>query len=500
MKGLTHKRVFRFFRGRLLFVAGAILVAAVVVSAGWSGYWYQFDGDELFHVNVVYVMAKGLVPYRDFFMVYTPVFHWIMTPLFRIWGFSLNTVVYIRLFFIAGFFLRLAIVSLVLWTVWNRRIAGLFIVLILADPLSTFSGMQIRPDAVMLLLYTIAVYVLVLGLRTGKLRFWFLSGLLLGASVLLLLKAIPLVVSTLGVIGFIALRKKMYKHIGTALLGLVLPIGALVAYATYRGILWPMVQEVLLDPVPLFRLAAAPPPNFFWGPDNVYIFGLTGKPIPWLYVWVLPFLAFCGVFVTVLSHIQETQPVRFQVSVRVALVVSYILQWFVILYGPAAFVQYFLPLQTFSAVFAAIALDRLLGASREKGNQRLVEIAVGAILVVFSVGSIRSNVARSTMNGVAQRQRYERLWRAIPPDEPVYTGLLFRLPVYPLLSGSFIGDHPGSILSRFGDIKTHLVAKGVRYIVIDDYYLSFLPASAAGYIKENFIKTDIPELLIRRKD
>ena len=77
MKGLTHKRVFRFFRGRLLFVAGAILVAAVAVSVGWSGYWYQFDGDELFYVNVDYVMAKGLVPYRDFFMSHPP-FHFLL--------------------------------------------------------------------------------------------------------------------------------------------------------------------------------------------------------------------------------------------------------------------------------------------------------------------------------------------------------------------------------------------------------------------------------------
>lgn len=162
--------------------AGLLLFLSVV----WGGSKLIVDNDELSHAHLTYWIAQGLLPYRDFYAsVYTPVFHWLLLPIFSVAGFHPETLLFARFGMMGLFIIRLLLLYALTKTLFTKRIGVLALLLHLLDPFTTITALQIRPDNLMIVLFLGAMVLLV------QKRSTFGSGLLSGLSLLTMVKIAP---------------------------------------------------------------------------------------------------------------------------------------------------------------------------------------------------------------------------------------------------------------------------------------------------------------------
>lgn len=481
----------RLFIG--LAVVGTVFLA---VSVTWSGYFYQFDNDEVFHVNLLYQIARGAHPFTSFFTIYTPVFHWILLPVYYVFGPTFSTFYALRVLMIILFFSRIALSVRLLFGVFGKEVAWVFVLLILLDPLTVFSGMQIRPDNLMFTTVLIGYVLLERALRTKKNTHFFWSGMLFGLAVIVLIKSLPIIAVTAGVLGLTAIDKNKRLRIAHFFGGLLLPIFVFVLFFVLIGELEPMIQGVFVDPLILFRSLLFPN-NFrlYYRADNVFLFGVMGKPSAWYYTIGLPFV---GIFGTMVYLFKSFMRKRFA-TMPIILLGVLIMQAIVIYKSPSVFVQYFLTFNWLLAVFAAVAIVWLYRVLEK------FRMAIGAVLcgvVIFAViirGAVLGNIARSGIGNQLLEKRYREIWQIIPPEEPTFHNFLFRPSVYPLLIGSFYGDIPEQILARFPTIIHVIESHKLKYLLLSDYYISFLPSYVKKYISDHYTLTGTTELYRRNK-
>ena len=124
-----------------------------------SGYRFQFNSDELFNANVTYLLLKGLRPYVDFYLIYAPILHWLLAPVFLLFGFTFKAVSMARIVMIVFFLIRLFLMFLLVTKVFGKRTGLLFILFYLLNPFVVFAEMQIRPENMMLVFFTLALLI-----------------------------------------------------------------------------------------------------------------------------------------------------------------------------------------------------------------------------------------------------------------------------------------------------------------------------------------------------
>jgi len=130
-----------------------VLLVPLALSVFYSGYWYTYYGDELVHANTVYLLSRGYRPFTDFFTIYSPLFHYFLLPFFTFFGCTLETIQLSKFVMIFLFALRLLIGYLFVSKVFSKLTGFLFVLILLLDPFTVFSGMQIRPDNLLMLVF-----------------------------------------------------------------------------------------------------------------------------------------------------------------------------------------------------------------------------------------------------------------------------------------------------------------------------------------------------------
>src|SRR3990167_4698071 len=124
-----------------------------------SGYYFIFNPDEIFNANTIYLMQKGMRPYVDFYTVYSPIFHWFITPVFWLLGFSFKAISGARVVMIGLYIVRIILIFWLVKRIFGKNTAFIFLLLYLFDPFMVFAGMQIRPESLMMVVYTLFLIV-----------------------------------------------------------------------------------------------------------------------------------------------------------------------------------------------------------------------------------------------------------------------------------------------------------------------------------------------------
>jgi 4-amino-4-deoxy-L-arabinose transferase-like glycosyltransferase len=157
-----------------------------------SGYWYSFDNDEISHTQKAYLLLQGYIPYKQFFSIYTPVFHWFISPFVLLSGYKLETLHVLRIVMIALFIIRTACTYIVVRKIFGKLPALFFVSLTFLDPLTAMAGMQIRPDNLMLAFLAAGMAALTIALQNSA-KGWFMltTGILCSLAFLTQLKALP---------------------------------------------------------------------------------------------------------------------------------------------------------------------------------------------------------------------------------------------------------------------------------------------------------------------
>ncbi len=468
------------------FIGLVVYLGASVLKAG---YHYQFDGDEFYHMQIVYVIMQGLKPYTDFYIgPYTPLFYWLFVPIIAKVGFFFSTLYVARYVMIILYILRL-LVSFLLVRKLFGKIAALFsLPLILLDPFTVYAGMQIRPDNLMLFVFMTAFLVLTHGLTRRSHKLTILSGFLFAVSVLVLVKIIPAVVVVFGVLLLWSMLTRnvtvFLDLVGGALVAGILFIG----YFYLQGALPQLIQQDITDSLTFISGLRYPiPVTFFLQPGNNVMYGGVAKPFTWFYIWALPMIGFGGLEIAWSVALKKLSDSRNML--KIALGLAGIAQWIFLMVPSSAFVQYFLPTLWFYAIFGSVALSELV---RAFGNNTVWRRNAALVVFLIAFGyAARSAVAANTyhaaMTTTDQQRTIEAQWKKFPPDEPVFQAILFR-PIAYTIPGYVNADH-SDLLIRM-PIENSLEEKKLKRVFLDDYIMNLLPYKTQEYIRTHYRKLE----------
>lgn len=465
--------------GLFVFIAGSIALLYSVVK---SGYYFQFNPDELFNANTIYLMLKGYKPYIDFYTVYSPLLHWLLTPLFLIYGITFEAVYASRILMIFLYLVRLLLLFLLVKKVFNYRAALIVVLFFMLDPFMVFSAMQIRPDNLMLVFYTLFLLLFSHTLGSKSAARWFLSGLLLGITLLINIKITP----SVGVFGlvflYIIIKRRLYPQFLLFVNGFCLIFLAFFSYFLVQGYAAEMFLHVFLDPFRLNNSIPYPTWLGYFYFSNPTIFGIDGKPLNWIFAWALPVMAFAGGYRSLFDSEKESENTH---HLKIILFLSLVIQWLSMLFIHSVFIQYYLPLNWLYAIFAAVLVDDLLF----KIDMPTIVKATTAILVVSTVAflvktSVAANLNRSQWTAQQQINEWKAIWKEIPQNDFAFPNVLFRKPIYPVLWGSTFSQYmrdryPPAYLA----IKKYNIP--IMFLLNDEYF-GYLDKESQDYIVEHY--------------
>lgn len=170
-----------------VWILALCMVAGYLVSAFTAG----FGADEREHIHAIFMILDGRVPYRDFFEHHHPLFWYLLQPFVYFWGDDPSVWVYAR-----GVVVLLN-VGIVYFIYKICRLAGLSVYGAFLAGVSWFaffavqkSGIEFRPDLLMILFYLAGLYCFFLYLQQKRYGWLLVSFVLFFCSFLTLQKVI----------------------------------------------------------------------------------------------------------------------------------------------------------------------------------------------------------------------------------------------------------------------------------------------------------------------
>jgi len=491
------KKIIPVFIKTVMALAMILLVFSIIKSA----YNYQYDSDELFHVQGVYLIASGFKPYTSFFYVFSSIFHRILVPLFLFFGFSFATLGKARIFMILLFAVRVFLSALLINKAFNRRTALLFIPLFLFDPFTIFSSMQIRPDNLMMTVYTLGLLVFVIGFFRSSKLLLFISGVVFGLSFLTLIKIAPQLMIFLIMYGVYCILNRELKNFILLLDGFVLTLILFCLYHLFNGSFLSMFSQVFVFSFTLSdQIFGQVYYGFFHQPNNGFIYGLMGKPLTWFYVWILPLLSSAGAYLTLSNFLNNKRAKSRNIDkkkqlIQIILIASLVVQYLFLLNLNMAFIQYYIPFQWLLALFGAVTLDDFIFNKFSSGFfHQLIKGGFFILFMVLVYVSIKANNARTVFRSEYQISQFAPVWSKVPQNAAIFPNILFRPIAYP----TTIGDDELNNYNFLSSVRNTLPSyidsfekNKLPYLLIDDPVKFYtLEPGLDKYVQDHYQKID----------
>ena len=111
-----------------------------------------FDQDEFLHVHSAWYIFKGMLPYRDYFDHYTPLFHLFLVPFFHFFKVETDIADSLAFFFFARKLTWLISGLILLLTFWlgklwrNSEVGYVAVLFLLSTEVYWMLTLEIRPD------------------------------------------------------------------------------------------------------------------------------------------------------------------------------------------------------------------------------------------------------------------------------------------------------------------------------------------------------------------
>jgi 4-amino-4-deoxy-L-arabinose transferase-like glycosyltransferase len=473
-----------------------ILATILAYSVAYSGYWYTYYGDELVHVHQIYLISHGSKPFLNYFTIYSPIFHYLMTLVFLVTGFSLAAFRQARLVMIVLFAIRLFFGFKLAQKVFSRTTALLFVYIMILDPLIIYSSMQIRPDNLLMIVFTGALYLLVSALENRKLIYWFLSGLSIGLAIAVSVK-IGVCVSVLSIILLIfSIRKKLIYHFLFYIGGISLALGIFILVFLLQGSASEMFIHLIVYSKAMSDGLMYPTQfGFFYNPNNIYVYGLGGKPVTWYITVILPIIGITGIFLSLIKW--RHNQIKLWIITMFTLMLPAQYAFFISV--KSMFLQYYLTFDWILALFAAeFVTSTFLSLKKPKLLSLILQCVTCLFFGYLVYASYPANIARGQSVSVNEaNQQMEIVWKTIPKDQPVFPALLFRPLSNPVPYGFFLPETRLAIKKSFPSNWDILKNKTIRFLALSDYELQFMDPDTVAFIQENYTRSpQIHELWI----
>ncbi len=463
------------------FVVFGVLLYSVVL----SGMRYQYDYDELSQLQTLYLIFTGNIPYKDFYYIYVPFLHILVLPIFYLWGANFETASILRLIMIVLFLTRIFIVGLAIKKILNWKIGRLYAFLNLFDAMTIFAGMQIRVDNLMLFFYSIALYFAARWVNELRCKWLYWASLFWGLSSLANIKLFPSFIIIYIAIAVYLLMRKSYRIWILSLFISALPWIVSMLIMAACGALPDMIQQVFLDPQKF--LSSVDYPTLYgamYRPDNDLMWGASGAPMLWHYTQFLLWGGIAGGMIVIIAFVRNTIFTKYRWPFLV-LALSALGQWYVLTTIKTAFIQYYLPLHIYAALFSALFCGFLFSL-RVKIFQRFFSVGIAIFVVFLTYVSFNANVYRSYATSDEIFRRTQLVWDVIPEGSKTFPDVLFRPIAYPLTVGYFVGVQTSELQSRYQPMEWYLEKYQVPYLVLDEFRMVYLSPQTKEYIQRHY--------------
>lgn len=453
-----------------IFWIGTITLLGILLGRLSMGLMRFFDPDEFAHMHWAYLVYSGALPYRDFFFYLTPVFQWILAPVFLL-PHSETTLLFFRLEMFLLYSLSVILVYMVAKKTTGSAPAALLGTLMYAVfPMTIDKTIDVRPDIVMIITFLIPVFVLLPTVRTTALRS-FCAGIVLGISFITLFKIVSLFPAILYLV-LTARGKDRWKGMFFGILGILIPIALLVVWYISAGI---VPQAWLAFTHDQFAVN--------YGKQS---FSLLKTLSPWPLVYVsqggpsIPWGVNVGMWILAIPGIVVLAKKNLRIGGFFLLVTLCVFGF--LLAFPVPYVQYFMPISVFIGIAAGYAVWSMASYAAKKIpciGYGMLGVTTAVLLLSFWIQWKERTGDQTMIN--EQKQVLVDILAKTKPDETIYdmTGSYVFRP-----DGYFICCHPyaefvDTIASPPGTLAKSLIANQTKFLVMDQKgYVFWLPKPA----------------------
>ena len=463
----------RWERAAWLILGLALLVFRLLYTR-----WLRAGSDETQHLHVVWAWATGRLPYRDVFDNHTPLFHLLLSPIFRLLGERADIIIPMRVAVLPLYFLALGSVAWLGRKLFTDRIGFWAALAVGFWPLFFFTELEFRTDVLWNGLWMLSLAILLGGALTSRRAS--LGGLVIGAAFATSLKTTPLVLALLGAVGVALLmdfarERRFFVHRAHTLpvasflaASLVLP-GAIVLYFISRHAFNEFKYGVI-DHNLMPGLGHRPRDSYIvrFGPHVFFAAGLL--------------LSLAGGWL-VLRAGQAERSVRFRRAVLFLIFAFYSVGMYC--YWPLITKQDELPAIPLAGLLIVAALFSFGERLRHRTAWALA-VGPAAVLawIVWCGIEIRDEHGMDGKNLRGHIARLQTILNLTKPDETVMDGkgeTIFRArPYYYALENITTARMRAGLLKD--DIGEHLIVAGTAVI-----HVFRLPADATKFVIANYL-------------
>ena len=354
----------------------------------------NFNSDEFEHLHATRSISHGEVIYRDFFEHHTPFIHFLLAPLFFVFGDSISVLFvsrWIMLLFTCGILYLTYLLAKTLYSALAGLCAALSLNLVL---MFVDKSIQTRPDMAEVCFWLLALIFFLGGMAKWKRSYFILSGAMLSSAVMCSPKALFAVAGfAIGLVWFLAdwsidrSRKERLMSILWIGVGFSIPVGIFCLYFLVNGALYDFIYRSFIM-------------NLKWkrkfSPNGGIVSGLRHNPFFFI-------LGAAGLLVATFHLFSnKKRPMTFMPVVS-----TYMLIWGLYLM-PVPFPQYYMMFLPLLAMYNGMLLETIsehLSLERlKKYNKRRVSAAMaiaGSIIVIYFLVKVLR------LNGLPESVKWE---------------------------------------------------------------------------------------------
>jgi 4-amino-4-deoxy-L-arabinose transferase-like glycosyltransferase len=501
----------------------------------------KFDADEFQHLHGAYSIFHGLIPYRDYFEHHAPALHLLLVPGLLITDNSPDALFIARgLIFLIG----IGVLAVTYWlgTLWGGvRVGALAMLLLSMTNAWTDKVIEIRPESAASALVVLAVCTYMLGVRTGRRSWWFACGVAVGCALMFNQKAVFAAIGLTGAAAWLCVADSTRlrgrcgaHHAASAIVGALLPVGAVVGYFAAQNALSEFLRSTVLANLHLVnvRWKSGMPVTrsfFYWlqwdagtaalglaglcvaaaglrsldargrgeaAPVLVcaaLLLGIRLMPVIWLqyYLLFLPFLAVFGA--GLLMQLIGPAPVRRQVRVATASALVAAVLTALALQGRTALRS---GLTTLPGVPFAVLCPAAVAALWARWRRH----AVLVLMVALALLPVSKAIRTGTFNNAKQLTAISHVLANSSPSDAVFDGWsgygVLRPHAYYYFFLHYELQANLSEEQRGRDVVAALERRRPKFVVHDDPVRN-LPAVVQEYILGHYRSSPVPPILER---
>lgn len=434
------------------------------------------DPDEFAHLHWAYLLSQGSIPYKDFFINFTPLYHLLLLPVFWLPQ-SSTIVIAARLFQFLLSGLTLFLLYTFVIQITNHRFVGLVaIIIFLAFPMILDKSIELRPDLLM------TVWLLAALVAIGKKERWswhraLMVGISTGLSLLTLVKILYALPATGVYFAYHVpknMRLKLFLWMG---IGIMVPIACYSLYLVWNGTSQLAYENIVHGSQLIKRGEGTFSPWLSFSPIPLVYVDAGGPSVPWLANTVIWIVAVAGLFV----FARKNRPAAFVFFLFLAAGITSLFVF------PTPYLQYFIPLSVFISVLAAITVHTV--------GKPLLQ---GLFLVLLFLSFSQQYRGRIRNTNEEQRKVIDDVLRISKPSETFYDmvgSYVFRPDGYYVCCNEY---------ARFAHLlpfpvptlRESLVGRKTKFIVLDRVGKSlWLPSpNDLSFILSNYLPTKYNKL------